>query len=81
MIDAKGKARFFPSVSMLLGQHWYRAKAAVYLLILLITMPFCLLFTICCWLFGRKAHDCQCVEESLRRTVLVSVACEQAPGG
>lgn len=73
MMDVKEKPTgFFPSVSTLLGQHWYRAKAAVYLLILLITMPFCLLFTISCWLFGRKAHNCQRVEESLRRTVLVS---------
>lgn len=72
MMDVREKPRIFPSVSTLLGQHWYRAKAAVYLLILLITMPFCLVFTICYWLCGRKAQDCQHVEESLRRTVLVS---------
>lgn len=72
MMDVREKPRIFPSVSTLLGQHWYRAKAAVYLLILLITMPFCLIFTICYWLFERKAQDCQHVEESLRRTVLVS---------
>lgn len=62
----------FPSVSTLPRKHWYRAKAVIYLLILLIAMPFCLIFTICYWLFGRKAHDFQRVGESLRRTVLVS---------
>ena len=62
----------FPSVSTLPREHWYRAKAVIYLLILLITMPFCLIFTICYRLFGRKAHDFQHVGESLRRTVLVS---------
>lgn len=72
MVDDKRNPRSCTSLSKLPGQYWYRAKAACYLFLLLVATPFCLVFTICCWLFGRKTKDHQCVEESLRRTVLVS---------
>ena len=72
MVDIKEKARSFSLMSKLPGHLLYRAKAAVYLCMLLAATPFCLILTICYWLFGRKAKDCVHIEESLRRTVLVS---------
>lgn len=54
------------------GQLWYRMKAVVYLLVLLSTTPFCLLFTVSCWLFGRRTRKDQQIAEALRQTVLVS---------
>lgn len=57
---------------MHIDQYWYRTKAAVYLSLLLLATPFCLLLVICCWLFGSRTKQHEQVAETLRRTVLVS---------
>ena len=62
----------YQSPSKLVTKLWYRAKAAVYIALLMSAAPFCFVLTIFCQLFGKKFKDDQCLETSLRRTVLVS---------
>lgn len=54
------------------SKQWYRAKAAIYIFLLMAAAPFCFILTTFGWLFARKAKDHQCLEASLRRTVLIS---------
>ena len=60
------------SLSNLLGKQWYRVKAALCIMMLMVAMPLCFIFTTCVWLFGRKSEQHDYLEASLRRTVLVS---------
>lgn len=72
MPDTKEMPGSCQSPSELLSKQWYRAKAAVYIVFLMAATPLCFILTVCGWLFGRKAKDLQCLESSLKRTVLIS---------